>query len=177
MFGTSLAETIVMNTLTLSLPLIASLKSQIGAGYHLHALFAINEYVQTDPTMARALLHYLAGNAAKHANHKVRLIDQFRESPLAALTDEERLRMNELFSFEREAAEKSSWQGKMIHLEGRAAARRPLRGSLRVRDRRTDYSSTRQSYLKRRTSCPVSSITRAHDMNIRLNLKSINASQ
>ncbi len=177
MFGTSLAKTIAMNTLTLSLPLIASLKSRIDAGYHLHALFAINEYVQTDPIMARTLLHYLSENAAKHANHKVRLIAQFKESPLAALTDEERLQMNELFSFERESGEKTGWQGKMIPLEGRAASRRPLRGSLRVRDRRTDYSATRQSYLNRRTSCSVTSITRARDMSVRVNFKSISNHQ
>jgi hypothetical protein len=166
-----------MNTLTLSLPLIASLKSRIDAGYHLHTLFAINEYVKTDPTMARTLLHYLAENAAKRANHKVKLIAQFKESPLAALTEEDQLRMNELFSFERESAEKSGWRGKIIPLEGRAASRRPLRGSLRVRDRRLDCSATGQSYLKRRTSSSFTSITRARDMNVSLNFKSISTPQ
>ena len=157
-----------MNTLTLSLPLIASLKSRIDAGYHLHALFAINEYVQSDPTMARTLLHYLAENAAKYANHKVKLIAKFKESPLATLTDEEQRQINELFSFERESGKKSGGQGKMILVEGRAAFRR----TLRVRARRLDYDSTRKSYLKRRTSCAVTSMTRVRGMTINLNLRS-----
>ena len=173
MIGTALAISIFMNTLTLSLPLIASLKSRIDAGYHLHALFAINEYVQTDPTMARTLLHYLAENAAKNANHKVRLIAQFKESPLAALNDEERLRMKELFSFEKESAEKSGWQGKMIPLEGRSASR----NSLRVRDRRSVFNSTRQSQLNRRTSCSVPSMESVRDIGLKYNQKTLNAPQ
>lgn len=164
---------IVMNTLTLSLPLIASLKSRIDAGYHLHALFAINEYVQSDPTMARTLLHYLGENASKNANHKVRLIAQFKESPLAALNDEERLLIEELFSFEKESAEKSGWQVKMIPLEGRSASR----SSLRVRDRRLDYNSTRQSQLNRRTSCAAPSMKRVHDIGLKYNQKTLNAAQ
>lgn len=162
-----------MNTLTLSLPLISSLKSRIDAGYHLHALFAINEYVQTDPTMARTLLHYLAENAAKNANHKVRLIAQFKESPLAALNEEERLRMKELFSFEKESADKSGWQGKMIPLEGRSAPR----SSLRIRERRSDFNSARQSQLNRRTSCSAHSMERVRDIRLKNNQKARSVTQ
>ena len=96
-----------MNDTTFSLPLIASLKARIARGLHLNVLFVINEYRASDPLMARALASYLTDDASRNAPHKHRLLSTYLGKTLNELDHEERERVRELLSFEREGGKET----------------------------------------------------------------------
>lgn len=91
-----------MNDTTISLALIASLKARIARGLHLNVLFIINEYLASDPLMARALASYLTDDASRSAPYKHRLLSTYLGKTLTELDHEERERVRELLSFEQD---------------------------------------------------------------------------
>lgn len=90
-----------MNTMTLSLPYIKTLKNRLNEGQHLNVLCILHQYLPFDPDIASAMMRHLTAHASRHASHKMALLTKYQQIGVASLLEDEQQVLRGLLSTER----------------------------------------------------------------------------